>query len=394
MVRRATGRRNTAATSRARPGTLAAAMAVEPTTTPTPGPPRARAAEATSRPRCRRRSSGWSAVRACVADSAPSASSARSWSACSRLGRLRLRRCAARRRPTSTVAGVDVGGLDRRRRRSRSRASSRSRLAAPVQVTIGERAGRGHPDGARRSGSTWTHGRRRDEGGPRDVARCCRSSATPPRCRSCSCRPAEPQADAGRPPLEQKAINAKLAVSADGKVSATPSRQGLDVRPRAAGRGRRRGRARRQERGRAIEPRIIDAEGADHRSREGRGGGSPAALAGPITLRSGGKNVGKVTPKELAPAIVIGECDADACKVRIDADKLAKRHRRRREEARARAGRRQAGACPARRRAWCRRRTAWRCTPSTPRASCATPACAASDGRAGGGRPARRPSPR
>ncbi len=46
-------------------------------------------------------------------------------------------------------------------------------------------------------------------------------------------------------------------------------------------------------------------------------------LSGPIQLRSKGKNVGKVQPKELAPALVVGECDAGACKVRVDADKLA-----------------------------------------------------------------------
>ena len=63
-------------------------------------------------------------------------------------------------------------------------------------------------------------------------------------------------------------------------------------------------------------------------------------LSGPITLRSGGKNVGKVQPKELAPALVIGECDAGACKVRIDADKLASAIRKRRQEAGARPRRR------------------------------------------------------
>ena len=73
----------------------------------------------------------------------------------------------------------------------------------------------------------------------------------------------------------------------------------------------------------AVEPRIIDPKvpttAAEKGAEEAR-----RLLAGPITLRSGGKSVGKITPKELAPAIVIGECTADACNVRVNAEKLAK----------------------------------------------------------------------
>jgi vancomycin resistance protein YoaR len=122
--------------------------------------------------------------------------------------------------------------------------------------------------------------------------------------------------------VEQKAVNAELAVSADGKVSTTPSRQGLDVRPAllvdAVMAAVRAGKAEASVEPRIIEPKVptVAAEKGAEEARQ--------LLAGPITLSSGGKAVGKITPKELAPAIVIGECTADACKVRVNAERLAK----------------------------------------------------------------------
>ena len=90
--------------------------------------------------------------------------------------------------PNVTVAGVDVGGLDREAAEEKVARELASRLAAPVQVTIGDEQVAVTPTAL---GIGLDIDRMVDErdGAPTAGRRArCRSSAAAPRCRSCSCR--------------------------------------------------------------------------------------------------------------------------------------------------------------------------------------------------------------
>ncbi len=184
--------------------------------------------------------------------------------------------CAARQRPTSPSPASTSAAWTAAQPRRRWRASSRRgwpRRCRSRSATSRSRSPR--PRWA--SGSTWI---------ACSTARWRRTAGRRARCRSFGggtevpialVPPDEPRLTPGVRRLEQKAKNAKLAVSDDGKVSVDALAGG---RRRAAARAHRRGHQGRAIRtgGREDRPAHRPAEDPDGRGREGRRGGPPAAL--------------------------------------------------------------------------------------------------------------------
>jgi vancomycin resistance protein YoaR len=222
--------------------------------------------------------------------------------------------------PAVTVSGVDVGGLDAAATEERLAKELAPRLTQPVEVTIGDQKVAVTPtalgigldlDGMvakAMDADRLTSRVLPVVGGGSDVP----LALTPPE---------KPKLTPGVRRVERKPVDAELAVSKQGKVSTTPSQEGVDVQPAklvaAVMAAVRAGQTSATVEPRILPPKVLTAA-AEKGAAEAR-----QLLSAPIVLRSKGKSVGKVEPKELAPAIVIGECEGGACKVRVDADKLA-----------------------------------------------------------------------
>ncbi len=223
--------------------------------------------------------------------------------------------------PGVRVAGVDVGGLDAAAAEERLARDLAPRLAAPIEVRIGEQQVDVTPT-ALGIGLDLERMVAQAMDADRVSARLLPVVGDGSEVPLVLTEPDQAALTPGVKRIEKKPVNAKLAVSKQGKVTTTPSEEGLDVQPAklvsavmaalAAGHGTA-----------TVEPRIlppkVPTEAAEKGAAEAR-----QLLSGPIVLRSEGKAVGRIQPKELAPAIVIGDCSDGACKVRLDADRLAR----------------------------------------------------------------------
>jgi vancomycin resistance protein YoaR len=223
--------------------------------------------------------------------------------------------------PGVRVAGVDVGGLAPEAAEERLARELAPRLAAPVEVRIGD---------TRVDVTPTALGIGLDL--ERMVAQALEadrvSSRLMPVVGDGSEVPlalTEPQKAALTPGvqrIEKKPVNAKLAVSKQGKVTTTPSEEGLDVPPAkllaavmgalAAGADTA-----------TVEPRILPPKVATEAAEKGAVE-ARQLLSAPIVLHAKGKVLGRIQPKELAPAVVVGDCGGGICNVRLDADRLAK----------------------------------------------------------------------